>query len=76
MLRSGRRINNRRLVVPFEMIRREVKRFVAFISIFILSELLRCTGCNFVNFVEIYEWNRALNRNAKVDTSGLHDLFR
>lgn len=41
MLRSGRRINNRRLVVPFEMIRREVKRFVAFISIFILSELLR-----------------------------------
>ena len=41
MLKSGRRINNRRLVVPFEMIRREVKRFVAFISIFILSELLR-----------------------------------
>lgn len=41
MLRSGRRINNRRLLVPFEMIRREVKRFVAFISIFILSELLR-----------------------------------
>lgn len=27
--------------MPFEMIRREVKRFVAFISIFILSELLR-----------------------------------
>lgn len=49
----------------WKMIRREVKRFAAFISYFYFVRDF--TRCNFANLAEIYEWNRAEKRKNRCD---------